>query len=135
MISFLDKSISRNNNKLETSVFRKPTFSGVYTNFHSFLPMEYKRGLLHTLLFRTFNICSDYLKLHEEILYLKSIWQKNSYPLFFIDKCIFKFLNKLFKKRSINNDSTNKKEVTISLEFLGKISLQTKKQPLDLGYF
>ena len=50
-LSFLDISILRNDNKLETSVFRKPTFSGVYTNFHSFLPTEYKRGLLHTLLF------------------------------------------------------------------------------------
>ena len=30
-ISFLDISISRNNNALETSIFRKPTFSGAST--------------------------------------------------------------------------------------------------------
>ena len=92
-ISFLDISISRNNNTLETSIFRKPTFSGVYTNFNSFLPTEYKRKLLRTFLYRTYNICSSYLQIHEEIIHLKSVWQKNSFPLSFIDNCINTFLN------------------------------------------
>ena len=92
-ISFLDISISRNNNALKTSIFRKPTFSGVYTNFNSFLPTEYKRKLLRTFLYRTYNICSSYLQIHEEIIHLKSVWQKNSFPLSFIDNCINTFLN------------------------------------------
>ena len=127
-ISFLDISIRRNNNALEKSSFRKPTFSGVYTNFNSFLPTEYKRGLLHTLLCRTYNICSSYFQIHEDIVHLKSVWQKNSFPLFFIDKCIHKFLNKLFIKRIRDFNTTQKKEITISLEYLGKISLLAKKQ-------
>ena len=36
--SFLDIKICRENNKFTTSVFRKPTFSGVFTNFDSFIP-------------------------------------------------------------------------------------------------
>ena len=35
-MSFLDIKISRDNNKFKTSVYRKPTFSGVFTNFGSF---------------------------------------------------------------------------------------------------
>lgn len=31
----------------------------------------------------------------KKIDHLKSVWQKNSFPLFCIDKCIHKFLNKL----------------------------------------
>ena len=120
-ILFLDISISRNNNALETSIFRKPTFSGVYTNFNSFLPTEYKRGMLHTLLYKTYNISSNYFQIHEELNHLKSFWQKNSFPLFFIDNCIHKFLNKLFIKRVQNFTTTQKKEITISLEYLGKI--------------
>ena len=50
-ISFLDISISRNNNAREASIFRKPTFSGIYTNFNSFLPAKYKRGLILFTLF------------------------------------------------------------------------------------
>ena len=37
-LSFLDRKISRENNKFVTSVFRKPTFSGVFKNFESFIP-------------------------------------------------------------------------------------------------
>ena len=35
--SFLDAKITRNNNQLVTSVFRKATLSGVFTNFQSFI--------------------------------------------------------------------------------------------------
>ena len=113
-ISFLDISISRNDNALETFTFRKPTFSGVYTNFNSFLPTKYIRSLLNALLYRKYNICSSYLQIHDEINHLKPVWQKNTSLLFFIDNCIHKCLNKLFTKRI--RDSTQKKEITIPLE-------------------
>ena len=61
-LSFLDVKIFRENKKFVTSVFRKDTFSGVYTNFVSFIPLEYKFGLVHTLLNRCFNLSSDFLK-------------------------------------------------------------------------
>ena len=80
------------------------------------------------MLCRTYNICSSYLQIHEDIIHLKSVWQKNSFPLFFIDKCIHKFLNKLFIKRIRDSNTSQKKEITISLEYLGKISLLAKKQ-------
>ena len=50
-ISFLDISITRSKNKLMTSLYRKKTFSGVYMNYNSFLPTNYKKGLIDTLLF------------------------------------------------------------------------------------
>ena len=123
----LDISITRVGNELQTSLFRKKTFSGVYLNFNSHLPSEYKKGLLHTLLYRAYDIYSNYTNLHQEIVYLKSAWQKSSFPLFFIDKCVHKFLNTLFLKRRHLKPSSEKKEVIISLEFLGKLSLQIKK--------
>ena len=51
-ISFLDIKITRDNNKFMTSVYRKPTFSEVFTNFESFIPKPYKYKLLFTLLHR-----------------------------------------------------------------------------------
>ena len=36
-ISFLDIKINRNNNRFSTSVHRKPIFSGVFTNFDSYI--------------------------------------------------------------------------------------------------
>ena len=55
-IFFLDISVTRINNKLTTSLYHKETFSGVYLNLTSFLPMDYKKGLIHNLLFRAYNI-------------------------------------------------------------------------------
>lgn len=132
-LSFLDVNIMRENGKFTTSVFRKKTFSGVYLNFFSYLPIEYKKGLISTLLFRTFTLCSDYHKIHEEISRLKTIWQKNRFPLYFIDRCIKKVLdNLLVKKKPSSADSAKKKEVTIPLIFLGKISFRIKKNLLNI---
>ena len=49
-ISFLDVKTCRNSRKFVTSVYRKPTFSGVFTNYESFIPRYQKRRLLHLLL-------------------------------------------------------------------------------------
>ena len=65
--SFLDVKICKENNKFTTSVFRKPTFSGVFTNFDSFIPISYKHGLVNTLIFRCFKISSSYEKLHNSL--------------------------------------------------------------------
>ena len=102
--SFLDVKICRANNRFTTSVFRKPTFSGVFTNFDSFIPISYKYGLVNTLIFRCFKICSSYEKLHNEIVYLKEIFKRNRYPNDFVDLCIKKFFDKLYTtKKKLSN--------------------------------
>ena len=67
---FLDINIFRDNGKFQTSIYRKPTFIGVLTNFESFLPISYKYNLVSTLLHRGFMICSSCRTLHFEILKL-----------------------------------------------------------------
>ena len=66
-----------------TSVCRKPTFSGVYTNYESFIPTYQKRGLLRTLLHRSFSICGDFKTFYFEIDDLKTILIKKQLPLEF----------------------------------------------------
>ena len=80
--SFLNAKITRRNNQLVTSVFRKATFNGVFTNFKSFMPVAYKFGLVYTLLHRLFSISSSFKKFHEEIVLLKDIFRNNEYPHF-----------------------------------------------------
>ena len=48
-MSFLDIKLTRELNSFSTSVNRKPTFSGVFTNFDSFIPLSYKTGLIWSL--------------------------------------------------------------------------------------
>ena len=60
---FLDINIFHENDK----VYRKKnTFSGVYTNFKSFIPETYKIGLIKSL----FKLCSDFIKFHLENYFL-----------------------------------------------------------------
>ena len=75
------------NDKLPTNIYRKNTFSGVYTNFKSFIPATYKICLIKSLLFRCFSLCSDFIKFHHEIDKFKSILYKNSYSRDLVDKC------------------------------------------------
>ena len=124
-LPFLDINIFRENEKFATNVYRKKTFSGVYTNFKSFIPETYKIGLIKSLLFRCFSLCSDFIKFHHEIDKLKSILYKNSYPRDLIDKCIKEFLDKILTTKPVVS-TVPKKELIITLPYLGKLSLQIR---------
>ena len=69
--SFLDVKITRKNKRFVTSIFRKTTFSGVFTNYDSFILDTYKIGLVHTLLFRFFKICFSMENFHIELEHLR----------------------------------------------------------------
>ena len=123
-LSFLGVEVSRQQGKFVTSVYRKPTFSGVYTHFDSFLPEVYKVGMICTLAYRCIKICSDWAKFHEELNFLKEVFLKNGYPLSFTDKCFKMAINKLVIKRS-QVTTVERKTLILSLPYLGDISLQT----------
>ena len=55
---------SRENNKFVASVYGKSTFSDIVTNFENFISYIYKRGLIETLLERSFRLCSNYENFH-----------------------------------------------------------------------
>ena len=67
-LSFLDIEISRDKNQLITSVYRKPTFSGVFSYFDSFIPRGYKFSLVLTLIFCFCSICCGMELFHMEIM-------------------------------------------------------------------
>ena len=126
-LAFLDINVYRGTNKFETSVHCKSTFSGVYTNYTSFIATEYKSSLITTLLYRSFTIVSDYHKLHEETVKLKSVLRQNGYPTQFLDKFISKFLDKWFKKR-VTIITVTKKTLHFVFSYLATQPLRLKKK-------
>ncbi|XP_057299414.1 uncharacterized protein LOC130630029 [Hydractinia symbiolongicarpus] len=124
-LPFLDVSVSRNESKFVTSIYRKPTFSGVYTNYNSFLPEEYKTGLIMTLIFRIFKIVSDFSRFHLEMQDLRNILLRNGYPSSLIDQCIKSFLDRMFQDKKVFSTVPNL-EVLIILPYLGNISLKLR---------
>ena len=83
--SFLDIEVICKQGKFSTTIYCKPTFSGVYGNFESFLTSVYRFGRVYTLVYRCFHICSNWKKFHAELTFLKKILRKNGYSENFID--------------------------------------------------
>ena len=102
----------REQSKFTTTVYRKPTFSGVYSNFESFLLSVYKFGMVYTVVYRCFHIFT-------ELTFLKGIFSKNGYPENLIDKCFKKFLNIHLVKENviIVRKKKNKKKNVCSQSF------------------
>ena len=75
-LPFLDIEVSWEKGKFVTTVYRKPTFSDGYTHFESFLPTVYKFGIVYTLAYSCFKICSYWAKFHEELSFLKQVFKK-----------------------------------------------------------
>ena len=126
-ISFLDIKINRDNTRFLTSVYCKPTFSGVFTNFDSYIPLSYRCGLISSLLYRAFKLCSNFEILHQEIIFLKDIYKRNGYPSNFIDKCVKTFLDKIFIEKKVFSVAQKKKLVCV-LPLIGKKSLNLKSR-------
>ena len=79
--SFLDVKICRETDKFTTIVFRKDTFSGVYTNFSSFVALKHKFGLAYTVPHRSFTNVFHFSKFHFEVDHLRKYFTKMLIPL------------------------------------------------------
>ena len=73
---FLDILNDSSSNKFVASLYRKPTYTGLLTNYNSFTSLNYKKGLIKTLIRRTFCINSTWPGFHYGILNLKSVFAK-----------------------------------------------------------
>ena len=125
--SFLDMKITRKHKRFVTSIFRKATFSGVFINYDSFIFYTNKIGLVHTLLFRFFKVCSSMENFHIEVEYLRSIFKCSSYLVNIIDQCIEKFLDKLYVPKQIV-PTVPRRELLVVLPFLGTFPLNLRKR-------
>ena len=76
-LPFLDINIQKGDNEFTTSIYRKPTFTGLFSKYYAFSSKQNKENLVYTLTVRAFNICSNYFKLDAELIFLKDVLQKN----------------------------------------------------------
>ena len=125
--SFLDVKITRQKKRFVTSIFRKAVFSGVFTNYDSFISDTCKIGLVHSLLFRFFKICSCMENFDVEVELLRSIFKCNNYPVNFIDQCIKKFFGELYVPKKIV-PTVPKKKLLVVLPYLGTFYLNLRKR-------
>ena len=79
--NFLDIEMSvQHDGKIETSVYIKPTDKGIYPNFHSHIPEQYKKSVINSLVNRAIKYCSSEPTLNAELDRIKQILSNNGYP-------------------------------------------------------
>ena len=82
----LDVMVTRTaDRQIVTSVYRKRTFTGMYTRWDSFSPTRYKIALVRSLAHRARRICSP-CTIENEFHALRSIFMKNGYPGHILDE-------------------------------------------------
>ncbi|CAF3042390.1 unnamed protein product [Rotaria socialis] len=89
-IPFLDVLVTIDDvhNQLTTSLYRKPTHTGLYLLWDSSQSRRYKIGLIKTLVIRIYRICSTKEIIQKEINQLKETLENNGYPQHIIKRGI-----------------------------------------------
>lgn len=108
-ISFLDIFIHFNtfSKSFETSVYRKPTFTGQYLNFHSCSPSSHKINIFRNLVNRAKAYCNSDIAYNLEIKRIFSDLINNGYPK--------KWLNRIYQERfSIPTHTPNPPNNTVA---------------------
>ena len=126
-LSFLDTELMKENGKLVTSTYRKPTFTGLGLNYLSYSPYLYKVNSIKTLINRAYNICSNYFTLDKELKFLKTFFECNAFPSFLFARILRQFLNDKFSPKSIVHTALKDRKY-IKLPYLGHISFSVRNQ-------
>ena len=78
-LAFLDLLIGKTGGQLTSSIFRKPTFSGLGTSFFSYCHINFKLNSIKTLLHRAYTLSSNYQYFHDEVIFLRKYFYNNGY--------------------------------------------------------
>jgi len=129
-LTFLDVLIENTQSGIQTTTYRKPTHSGLYTHWISFIPHHQKRNLVFGLLDRAYKIASTYNSIHSEFMNIKRMLIRNGYPKAYIDRCIMKYLNKKYETSVNSFTITPPMTTTINMRLphLGEISYEVRRE-------
>ena len=110
------------NGTISTSIYRKPTFSGFYLKWNSYVPKQFKTGLVNCFFNRAWKICSNSDLFHQEIKFIKSILAANGYPSKFLNSYTNRFLKAKTSDQTKNQFGPKRKDIFIKLPYKGQQS-------------
>ena len=120
-LPFLDLLVERENDKLLSSVYRKPTFSGLGISFFSYCSHKFKINAIRTLLYRAYHLSSTYDYFHREIDFLQNFFKTNGFSNNLFHKYVKRFLNDKFQP-AVLVPTVSKEKMYISMPYLGDLS-------------
>ncbi|CAF1489635.1 unnamed protein product [Rotaria sordida] len=132
-LPFLDVWVTRSTEakKFQTAVYRKETFTGLMIKWDSYVPGNYKKASVVTMIQRALALCSTYSSLATEFENIRQIGQHNGYPLSFIDTRIGIGLSKYLKKSTIPGTTIvgcEKQKMYIEIPYTGAPTDSFKKK-------
>ena len=119
-LCFLDIKIQRAD-RFYTRTFYKPTYTGLYTSFVSFIPEKYKHNIIQVLFYRI----KSFRSMHEDFQYLTETLLKNKYPLRLIQSSIKSVLENMYRPRAVLQTCA-KKQIFLVFPFTGKHGIQLR---------
>ena len=105
-LNFLDVQVDTSGPNLSTSVYQKPTHTGIYLNYDSECPQRYKDGTVKALIHRTYKISSSWHHFQSSINILKQSLINNNYPNRNFDHILNSYLNKIHRHHQPTSDCT-----------------------------
>ena len=118
-LPFLDELVEWRSFAFVTSIYRKPTFTGLYLGWDAFVPKSRRINLIRCLTFRALKICSDN-KIKSEFEQIKNLFLGNGYPEKVIVDTINKTVNKF--RNNIRLFGPCKSPVCVRLSWIGSPS-------------
>ena len=136
-LPFLDILITPDKDgRLETTVYRKPTYMDQYLQWDSHHPISSKYSVVGTLHHRARTICSSNKLLQHEENHLSKALRNCNYPIWALNRVKIKMNNPAHKKK--NKTSTNQHNNTprpyVTVTYYRGLSESIKKNAATMGF-
>ena len=115
-------------NGFATNLYRKKTFTGLYTNFESLSPSKYKVNLVGSCHNRAFHICSSNAHFHGQLYNIKQFLQQTTSPNILSTNSLRNLLDGQYIPK-IRTATVSKLTAIFFLPNIGQYSLRVKKKP------
>uniref|UniRef100_A0A5S6R303 Reverse transcriptase domain-containing protein n=1 Tax=Trichuris muris TaxID=70415 RepID=A0A5S6R303_TRIMR len=128
-LAFLDALVTRGEDRLTTTVYRKPTNPDAYLHFTSHHPLSVKTGIVAGMVDRAIAIC-DKNFLGEELQHIKRIFTENGYPF----KLITSIINCRLRPKPPNVLPRQPRGPTVVLPYHSILEDTIKRLPKSLDF-
>ena len=130
--NFLDIEMSvQHDGKIETSVYIKPTDKGIYPNFHSHIPEQYKKSVINSLVNRAIKYCSSEPTLNAELDRIKQILSNNGYPQTTTERIIRSKLANINESQTPIETDNNDKSIRFYAQLFSLSKFKSDKKWLN----
>ena len=124
-LPFLDVLITKCDNSFSTTVYRKPTFSGLGISYFSFCYNKFKLNSIKSLVSRAYSLCSSFQLLNSEFSFIKQYFKENGFRIQLVERVIASFLNSKYNDENLSQNVPDRK-MYVTLPYFGQHSIKLK---------